>query len=109
MEVEEKVKSVKLDMKARHEFFLIFKEALRNIAENANGSLSLINVDFSSGKLLLKIQNSEANFNSGAEAEHSKKEMKQREKLLRGNWIYCAIKRGFNYFTCAGELSFLCT
>jgi len=55
MAVEEKVKSVKLDMKAHHEFFLIFKEALRNIAENANGSLSLLNVDLSSVKLLLKI------------------------------------------------------
>jgi signal transduction histidine kinase len=81
MEVDERVNSLKLDMKARHEFFFIFKEALRNIAEHANGSVSLINVDLSAGKLLLKIQNSEV-CNSGIETEHGKKEMQQRAAVI---------------------------
>jgi signal transduction histidine kinase len=94
MEVDEKVKSLKLDMKARHEFFLIFKEALRNIAEQANGSVSLINVDLSDGKLFLKIQNNEVNFNSGTEAEHSKKEMRQRAKFINGELDILCDKKG---------------
>jgi len=81
MEVDERVNSLKLDMKARHEFFFIFKEALRNIAEHANGSVSVINVDLSGGKLLLKIRNSEV-CNSGIETEHGKKEMQQRAAVI---------------------------
>jgi glucose-6-phosphate-specific signal transduction histidine kinase len=82
LEVDEKVTSLKLDMKARHEFFLIYKEALRNIAMQANDSLSLINIDLSGGKLLLKIQNSELLFKSSAETQQSKQEMKERAKLI---------------------------
>ena len=93
MEVDERVKSVRLDMKARHEFFLIFKEALRHIAEQANGSPSLINVDLSSGKLLLKIRNSDVNFN-GIEADHSKKAMKQRAQLINAELDVLSDKNG---------------
>jgi signal transduction histidine kinase len=94
MEVDERVESLKLDMKARHEFFFIFKEAIRNIAQQANGSASLINIDLSHGKLFLKIQNSEVNFDSGVEAQQSKKEMKQRAKLINAELDILCDKNG---------------
>lgn len=93
MEVDERVKAVKLDMKARHEFFLIFKEATRHVAEEANGSPTLINIDLSSGKLLMKIRNSEVNFN-GIDADRSKKEMKQRAKLINAELDILCDKTG---------------
>ena len=82
MQIDSKVKSLKLDMKTRHEFFFIFKEALLNIARQANGTPSIINVDYMSGKLLMKIQNQEVNLNSPLLAAPAKKEMKQRAKFI---------------------------
>jgi len=82
LEVDAKVKSVKLDMKKRHELFFIFKEAMRNIAEQANGTPSVINIDLASGNLLLKILNPEAGFYPPVVAETTKQEMKQRALII---------------------------
>lgn len=56
IEVDEKVRSVKLDMKSRHEAFIIFKELLRNIVDQTNGSPILIHIDLSRSNLSFKIQ-----------------------------------------------------
>ena len=69
-------------MKVRHEIFLIFKKSLRAIAEQANGSLSIINVDYTTKKLLLKFQNSEARF-SGGNAQQTIQEISQRANLIK--------------------------
>jgi ligand-binding sensor domain-containing protein/signal transduction histidine kinase len=81
MEVDEKVKHLKLDMKVRHEMFLIFKQMLSAIAEQANHSTSIINIDYNGKKLLLKIQNSEVKL-SGATAEQAIKEITQRAETI---------------------------
>jgi len=93
MEVDPKVKSVRLDMKARHEFFLIFKEALLSIAERADGSSSIINVDLSGNKLSLKIKNSEVNLSSN---EQARKEMAQRAKLINSELDVLCDKNGIS-------------
>jgi signal transduction histidine kinase len=93
MEVDPKVKSVRLDMKARHEFFLIFKEALLSIAERADGSSSIINVDLSGNKLSLKIKNSEVNLRSN---EQARKEMSQRAKLINSELDVLCDKNGIS-------------
>jgi signal transduction histidine kinase len=54
--VDEKIKSLQLDMKSRHEFFLIFKDALRSMAGYSNGTRILINIDLLRPKLSMKIQ-----------------------------------------------------
>ena len=82
LEVDAKVKSLKLDMKKRHEFFFIFKVAMRNIAEQANGTPSVINIDLSSGNLLLKIQNPGAGISRSFVTESTEKEMKQRAQVI---------------------------
>jgi len=81
MEVDEKVKHLKLDMKVRHEMFLIFKQMLSAIAEQSNHSISIINIDYSGKKLLLKIQNSEVKL-PGAVAEQTIKEITQRAETI---------------------------
>ena len=53
--VDAKVKAIRLSMKTRHEMFLIFKQALSNIAENSNCTNSLINIDLVKHMLVLKI------------------------------------------------------
>ncbi|MBV9961348.1 MAG: hypothetical protein JO072_03805 [Parafilimonas sp.] len=81
MEVDEKVKQLKLDMKVRHELFLIFKKTLRTIAEEAGKSVSMINIDHADKKLVMKIQNSEVNFSTEV-AQQTTKEIKQRAKVI---------------------------
>ena len=82
LEVDAKVKSLKLDMKKRHEFFFIFKVAMRNIAEQANGTPSIINIDLASGNLLLKIQNAGAGVSRSFVTEPIEREMKQRAQVI---------------------------
>ena len=85
LEVDAKVKSLKLDMKKRHEFFLIFKEALRNIAKQSNGTPSVINIDLVNSNLLLKIRNPEAVFEPPLVDETVTNEMRQRAKFMGAN------------------------
>ncbi|HEX5151199.1 MAG TPA: two-component regulator propeller domain-containing protein [Parafilimonas sp.] len=81
MEVDEKIKQLKLDMKVRHEIFFIFKKTLHNIAMHANNSESVINVDHAGKQLLMKIQNNEVKL-SGTDAEQAIKEIAQRAELI---------------------------
>lgn len=56
MMVDEKVKSLKLDMKVRHEIFLIFKEAMNNIARHSGARNAVVNMDLQRSGLWMKIQ-----------------------------------------------------
>src|SRR5688572_17055992 len=58
--VDEKVRALKLDMKIRHEFFLLAKAALRAVIEDCNGKKTTLNIDLQKGKLLFKIQDETA-------------------------------------------------
>jgi signal transduction histidine kinase len=94
LEVDTKVNSVKLDMKKRHEFFLIFKEALHNIATQCNGAASVINIDFIRGKLLLKIHNPKAAFTPPLVAQTTEEEMKQRANFIGAQLEIQSDKKG---------------
>lgn len=53
--VDEKVKNLKLDMKDRHGFFLIFKSALRCMVQYSGARQVLINIDLQHERLCLKM------------------------------------------------------
>jgi signal transduction histidine kinase len=53
--VDEKLKTLKLDMKSRHEIFFIFKEALNSIIEHSNCTNAIINIDLVKSNLMIKI------------------------------------------------------
>jgi ligand-binding sensor domain-containing protein/signal transduction histidine kinase len=82
MEADGKVNSLKTDMKLRHEIFLIFKKTLRTIAEKADNSICIINIDYAAKKLLLKIQNNEVTF-EGTEAEQTLTEILARAEVIK--------------------------
>lgn len=63
--VDEHIRSLQLDMKARHEMLLIFKEVLRNMAQESKGNHILINIDLIKSKLSLKIQDDGSYANEG--------------------------------------------
>ncbi|MET0242975.1 MAG: two-component regulator propeller domain-containing protein [Flavitalea sp.] len=56
MVVDEMVRDINLDMKARYEFYVIFRRALRSIAKKSPGNPILVNVDADKSALSLKIQ-----------------------------------------------------
>ena len=97
IEIDEKVKSIKMDMRTRHELFLIFKEALRTVASNS-GSGSLVNADLSGGKLLVKIHNGGMNANGDLEVERVLRSCGKGRRLSVRSWIYKPIRTVFLLF-----------
>lgn len=65
--LDKKVRSLKLGMRTRNEFFLIFKESLRMIVQYAGGKDTCINIDFFRNKLSLKLQDATAKLDSNIE------------------------------------------
>jgi ligand-binding sensor domain-containing protein/signal transduction histidine kinase len=60
MVVDENVRTIKLDMKSRYEFYVIFRRALRSIANASLANPILVNVDYDKSVLSLKIQSNGA-------------------------------------------------
>lgn len=54
--IDEKVTNLKLDMKLRHGFFLIYKSALRCLVQFSGAKQTLVNIDHQKNILSLKIQ-----------------------------------------------------
>jgi glucose-6-phosphate-specific signal transduction histidine kinase len=74
---------VSMDMKKRHEFFLIFKEALHTVVELAEGRDTLIQLDAAKNNLVLKIQDASANpFNQQAVLNEAIKDIHSRSALI---------------------------
>lgn len=81
--VDKKIRSLKLDMKVRNEFFLIFKEGLRMIVQYAGGKDTLINIDFFRNKLSLKLQDATARMDTQIdEIERCIKEINTRSEII---------------------------
>ena len=83
LQVDKKARNIELDMKTRHEFFLIFKEALRTFVQHAGARRVLIYLDYSGTKLALKIQAPETVLeNNGIQVEKGITEMEKRASLI---------------------------
>jgi hypothetical protein len=83
LQVDKRARNLQLDMKTRHEFFLIFKEALKTFVQMAGAKEVLIYLDFSVNKLALKIQSPFTFLDSeDVEIEKSVAGMEQRASLI---------------------------
>ena len=84
--LDKRVRSLKLDMKTRHDLFLIFKEALRTIVEFSGGRETLIHIDLFKNKLSLKLQDATATFEKNIpQIESSIKEMNSKAALINAD------------------------
>jgi len=84
--LDKKVRTLKLDMKTRHDVFLIFKEALRTIVEYSGGRQTLIHIDLFRNKLSVKLQDATANLDkNAAEIDASIKEMNNKAALIHAD------------------------
>jgi signal transduction histidine kinase len=82
MTMDSQVKTLRLAMKSRHEFFLIFKETLRCMVQHAAGSQILIHIDLVKSKLSLTIQDTGAYAHAFMSNKGSIQEMQKRARSV---------------------------
>ncbi len=67
--VDEKIFTRKLHLENRHDFFMIYKEAVTNIAKYAQCTFADIRVQLRKGQLVLRVQDNGVGFNIGEAGE----------------------------------------
>jgi signal transduction histidine kinase len=86
MDVDEGVLKLKLDMVKRRNLFLIFKEAINNLAKYSKASTAHVEMSMDHGKLKLKIKDDGVGFNADQKSDrHGLANMKKRAQELGGS------------------------
>lgn len=81
--LDKKVRSLKLDMKTRHEVLIIFKETLRMIVQYSCGRETLVHIDLFKNKLSMKLQDATASLDKHtAEIDNCIKEINDRAAAI---------------------------
>jgi hypothetical protein len=81
--IDKKVRSLKLDMKTRHEAFLVFKQALTMIVVYSGGRQTLINIDLFKNKLSVRLQDKTASLDKNiTQIDDIIKEMNTRSEFI---------------------------
>lgn len=81
--LDKKVRSLKLNMKTRHEVLIIFKEALRMIVQYSGGRETLVHIDLFKNKLSMKLQDPTASLDKNtAEIDNCIKEINNRAAMI---------------------------
>lgn len=81
--LDKRVRSLKPDMKIRHEVFLVFKQALRMIVEYSGGRNTLVHIDLFKNKLSVKLHDVTATLDKNVrEIEESINDMNIRAGLI---------------------------
>jgi ligand-binding sensor domain-containing protein/two-component sensor histidine kinase len=83
--VDEKVNDVKLNMEARRDFFLIFKEAVNNVAKYSRCSRCSIHISLHQHRLLLDVKDNGVGFDvNKADGGNGLSNMQKRAEALKG-------------------------
>jgi ligand-binding sensor domain-containing protein/signal transduction histidine kinase len=87
--VHEKVKDLRLNMKVRHDFFLVCKEALQYLAQHARDKSIMVDIDFAWSKIQLKILCVGAELDEGSiYMLELKKNMQEKASSMDANLIF---------------------
>ncbi|OUJ73854.1 hypothetical protein BXP70_12845 [Hymenobacter crusticola] len=81
------VQGLRLDMQARREFFLLFKEAVNNLAKYAQAKEAAINLLYERNRLILKVEDDGVGFDPNAPARgggNGMVNMQARAAVLKG-------------------------
>jgi ligand-binding sensor domain-containing protein/two-component sensor histidine kinase len=82
--VDDDVNKIKLDMEARRDLFLIFKEAINNVAKYSHGSKCLIHIALCQQRLLLDVEDNGVGFDiSQADSGNGLSNMHKRAEALK--------------------------
>jgi ligand-binding sensor domain-containing protein/two-component sensor histidine kinase len=84
--VDEAVHDVKLDMEARRDLFLLFKEAVNNLAKYSKSKWAEVDIRVVKSSLIMTIKDEGIGFNNNAEVDggNGLVNMKKRAQSLRG-------------------------
>lgn len=83
--VDEQVQDLKLDMEARRDFFLLFKEAVNNLAKYSQCTNALIDISIQQDRLIMKIKDDGIGFDvQHADSGNGLINMKKRAQSLNG-------------------------
>jgi glucose-6-phosphate-specific signal transduction histidine kinase len=91
--VHEKVRNLRLDMKVRHDFFIVCKAALQQVAQHAGGSNIMVDIDLVWSKIVVKM------LSTGSDTEHNtgltelKKNMEEKAAAMHANLLFEIGKR----------------
>jgi signal transduction histidine kinase len=89
MHLDAHANSIKLDMLKRKNLFLIFKEAINNIAKYSEATVADVSITREGKKLIMKVRDNGKGFDTAALSErHGLKNMKARAEEAGGS---CAI------------------
>jgi signal transduction histidine kinase len=83
--VGEHVNDVKLDMEARRDFFLVFKEAVNNAAKYSKAKKVLIRLTMQNKNLQLVVKDDGAGFNPAEADGNGLGNMQKRAENMNGN------------------------
>jgi signal transduction histidine kinase len=84
--VDEKVKDLRLDMESRRDFFLIFKEAVNNIAKYSQARNTEIEITVHAHRLVMQIKDNGIGFDVlEADSGNGLTNMRKRAESLRGH------------------------
>lgn len=89
--VDENVNEVKLDMEARRDFFLVFKEAVNNAAKYSNADKVLIQLTMQDKKLQLAVKDDGEGFDPAEADGNGLGNMNKRADNMNGNVIIKSI------------------
>ncbi len=83
--VEEKIFDIKLDMEARRDFFLVFKEAINNAAKYSKACNIIVHITSQSKNLLLTVKDDGIGFDAAkADSGNGLGNMRKRAESMRG-------------------------
>jgi ligand-binding sensor domain-containing protein/two-component sensor histidine kinase len=83
--VDDEVKELKLDMEGRRDFFLLFKEAVNNLAKYSNCRHASIDISVDKSRLVMKIQDDGQGFDvASADSGNGLTNMRKRAQTLGG-------------------------
>lgn len=84
--VDEKVKDLRLDMESRRDFFLLFKEAVNNIAKYSRARNAEIDISVHGHRLVMQIKDNGLGFDvQQADSGNGLTNMRKRAESLRGH------------------------
>jgi len=84
-DIEDKVSHIKFDINRRHDFFMIFKEAVNNLAKYSQCSRAEIKLNLSAGRLELLVRDNGVGFDKTQASEGNGMEnIKRRAAALKG-------------------------
>ncbi|WP_207426749.1 two-component regulator propeller domain-containing protein [Pedobacter sp. SYSU D00535] len=86
-EMDESIMSITLNMEARRDLFLIFKEAINNLAKYSEASRAIISFHQKDRKLILKIEDNGKGFDlKAADSGNGLNNMRKRSEKLKGKY-----------------------